>query len=247
MSRKHLPVSLLVCILALVAGCSGGETPSGGSASSRPTVTSAPSAASLTEAPAVTTTRSQQQQPPQIPPVRSVEVTPAPSSLDCHAQHSDGEWGVGPRILGSWPMNPGSGGQVSSAEAGQHACDDWFVVRINAPKSDKIDVAVEYRDEIPRDPADGTVSVVGGAKLHLRIGIHAEEWVMAQTSADGSDFSSFPAPGMFAQWGAIRDVQFINSFEGLTGFAIGVVERNAFTVTKGYWSGLHYIIVKIAH
>lgn len=236
MSRKHIWV-LLPVLVATVVGCSG-ETVSPG----------IPTIAAPTSSRVSTTTASQ------TPPVVSTgQVSVAPSTgqtatsstpipIDCDVEHSVGTWTTEPQVLGTEPPDPGSYGQVSEVEVGQHECDDWFVVRMQIPQEVEVDVTVEYKDVITTDAEGKPIPLVGGAKLHVVIGMHGEDWAIAH-----NDESLLPTSGELAQWGAIRDVKFAGTFEGLTGFAIGVVDRNAVHVDSDYWGGMRRIVVRLAH
>jgi len=241
MRGKHFWVSLSMSILiALTVGCSGDDQSQNNPAPRQSVVTQVTTPVVTQPATSAAPTVVQQPQQAPVPPAAQSS-TSQPMSVDCNAEQSGEEWGTGDRVLGDPDPDPGSYGRISTVDYAPHLCDDWFVVRIEVPEWVEVDVLVGYEDKILSEGKGEDMQLVGGAKLHVVIGMHGEEWA----SVHGP--SPFPSASYFAQWGAVRDIQFAGTHEGLTSFAIGVVERNAYAIYSEYWGGLRRIIVKIAH
>lgn len=235
MKRTLLSVTTLCALVVSLAGCSADESPSAPTLSS--TVVSSPSTTVLppTTQPPVQPTVPQQPTPVPPPPAHSPPVktpvaspgkptTVVPAACFDPADFSD-DWNTSSKERGVGLVM----GQLFDVRPGQHECWDRIVFDLDT--TDYVGFEIGYVPVVTQDGSGFEVPVAGSAALQLTIDAWAPEL--------------FAGYGYNANWGALREIKYAGSFEGVTTFAIGVTGVLPFAVSHWQEGDTMHVIIDI--
>lgn len=239
MARKHfLAAAFAAALLVSAMGCGNDDVPDATTTISAPVVTTTEGESSLaTSTPVLppggttTTAPTAPQPPPQTAPIVTKTITPPPATPGPNCQEVLGGWNLEPDGTGT-TMAPA---EVVSVRVGQHECFDRVV--IDVATTGPVGSAVRYVDVVHQDGSGFPVPVAGNAALQVVVYASAYELI------DSGAPYAYSTPN----WGSLREVAWAGSFEGMTTFAIGVVDQNAFAVTTWEEHGIRKVIIDIAH
>lgn len=131
---------------------------------------------------------------------------------------------------------------IHNARAGQHTCYDRFVVDIsNAPAAGW---HVEYVDQATRPGTGHGVALRGGATIQASVRAPAHDANFTPTYSPANEMDAVDVNG----FRTLRQVAFLDTFEGQTEFGIGVRARLPFRVFTLSGPAEHTrLVIDIAH
>ncbi len=234
MKRTLLSVAALCALTGLpLAACSRDELPSVPATSSVAVPLSTTTRVPVPIEPSVIPTVPQSPAPVPPPPAHSPPAhapTGAPATsvvpVSCFdpSEHSD-DWNTDTKIRGTGLVQ----GELFDVRPGQHECWDRIVFDINT--TEYVGFKIGYVPVVTRDGSGFEVPVAGSAALQLTI----NAW--APVLFDGYSYT--------ADWGALREVKYAGSFEGVTTFAIGTNGARPFAVSHWLEGDTMHVIIDI--
>ncbi len=130
---------------------------------------------------------------------------------------------------------------VRDVRAGRHECFDRFVVELSGPVDGW---SVRYVDRIVQDGSGDPIDVAGGARLQVVVVAPAYDGRGRPTYRPDDRLHLVDVGG----FRTFRQLVMTGSFEGVTGFGIGVRARLPFRVLTVAGPGSHSrLVVDVAH
>jgi hypothetical protein len=138
-----------------------------------------------------------------------------------------------------------SGAPITGARAGRHECYDRLVVDLGPGPGQPAGFHVSYVSVVVQDGSGEPVLLAGGAFLQITVAAPA---IDVDTGAPTYDPADDRHAVNVAGFATFRQVAFLGTFEGITGFGLGVRARLPFRVftLAGPGSGSR-LVIDVAH
>lgn len=131
-------------------------------------------------------------------------------------------------------------GPVENLRSGRHACFDRIVIDLGGRP---VGYSVRYVNRIVQPGSGQTMSVRGGAKLHITVNAPAYDELGDPTYLPKNRAEVVNVTG----YQTLRQVRFLSSYEGYTDFGVGVRARLPMRVFRLDDGGTSRLVIDIAH